>query len=122
MLYFRIRDCRVVRFIPRRAAAPSAPPTIPLVERRAFLRPGALRPPDRRTPTASPVDVRTSDPLVDIDRGTPASSVNDFETGRGALEQWVVGQSEILLLFAAVFSMVGEKSLSRILRVESCRM
>ena len=31
MLYFRMRDCRVVRFRPSRAAAPSGPPTIPLV-------------------------------------------------------------------------------------------
>ena len=29
MLYFRIRDCKVVRFRPSRAAAPFGPPTCP---------------------------------------------------------------------------------------------
>ena len=36
MLYFRIRDCNVVRFSPRRAAAPSGPPTVPLASSSAF--------------------------------------------------------------------------------------
>ena len=36
MLYFRMRDCKVVRFIPRRAAAPSGPPTWPLASSSAF--------------------------------------------------------------------------------------
>lgn len=36
MLYFRIRDCNVVRFSPRRAAAPSRPPTCPFASSSAF--------------------------------------------------------------------------------------
>ena len=28
MLYFRMRDCKVVRFMPRRAAAPFGPPDL----------------------------------------------------------------------------------------------
>ena len=36
MLYFRMRDCSVVRFIPKRAAAPSGPPTWPFASSSAF--------------------------------------------------------------------------------------
>jgi hypothetical protein len=37
MFNFRIRDCKVVRFIPRRAAAPSGPPTWPFGSSSAFM-------------------------------------------------------------------------------------
>jgi hypothetical protein len=37
MFNFRIRDCKVVRFMPRRAAAPSGPPTWPFASSSAFM-------------------------------------------------------------------------------------
>ena len=36
MLYLRMRDCSVVRFSPRRAAAPSGPPTWPFASSSAL--------------------------------------------------------------------------------------
>ena len=37
MLYLRMRDCNVVRFTPRRAAAPFGPPTLPFASSNAFM-------------------------------------------------------------------------------------
>jgi len=37
MFSFRIRDCKVVRFMPRRVAAPSGPPTWPFASSSAFM-------------------------------------------------------------------------------------
>ena len=76
MPHFRIRDCRVVRLRPRRAAAPSGPPTIPLASFNAFKMPArsaASVPPEFRRlrgaagldpPIISGMSTRSSGPLL----------------------------------------------------------